>query len=234
MVANKKIINIPDDWYNKLKHYIEAPEFKEVATKIKLRRKEVNVFPPSKEIFRAFQLTPYRDVRVVILGMDPYPNLYKGQPVACGLSFAPRDKNYVPPSLRQIYSRIKADFYSEDMTFDVDLDMEYWAQQGILMLNAALTVEEGNPGSHMKLWQSWTKEVIFALNEYSSGIIFCLWGKHAQAFESEISKHHIVLKAEHPQAANYAARQWECDHFKQINKHLMGVNGDSIEWIKLP
>lgn len=230
----KKIINIPDDWYNKLKHFIESEEMTKIASAVKERRKHTEVFPPSNEIFRAFQLTSYRDVRVVVIGMDPYPTLYQGKPVACGLSFAPRDRNYVPPSLRQIYKRIKEDFYKEDMLFDVDLDMEYWAKQGVLMLNAALTVEQGKPGSHMKLWKNWTQEVIFSLNEYSSGVVFCLWGKDAQAFESNIGSHHIVLKAEHPMAANYAGRAWECDHFKQINKHLMGVNGDFIEWIKVP
>lgn len=233
-MEQKKRINIPDSWYNKLKHFIESDEMTKIASVVKERRKHTEVFPPSEEIFRAFQLTPYRDVRVVVIGMDPYPTLYQNKPVACGLSFAPRDRNYVPPSLRQIFRRIKADHYPDEMMFEVDLDMEYWAKQGVLMLNAALTVEHGKPGSHMKLWSNWTKEVIFALNEYSSGIIFCLWGKDAQAFESNIGSHHIVLKAEHPQAANYAGRQWECDHFKRINEHLMRVNGDFIEWIKLP
>jgi uracil-DNA glycosylase len=232
-MSNKKLINIPDDWYNKLKHYIEGEEFVKIANTVKRRREQTQVFPPNNEIFRAFQMTPYRDMRVVIIGMDPYPGLYQNKPIACGLSFAPRDRNYVPPSLRKIYERLKKDYYQEDMLFDVDLDIEYWAKQGVLMLNAALTVEHTKSGSHMALWKNWTKEVIFAINEYSSGVIFCLWGKDAQVFESEIGKHHIVLKAEHPVAAHYTGREWNCDHFKQINKHLMGVNGDFIEWIKV-
>lgn len=229
-----KIINVPDDWYNKLKHYVESPSFKSVADFVRKRKESVQVFPPSNEIFRAFQLTPFRDIRVVIIGMDPYPTIYQEKPVACGLSFAPRDRNFVPPSLRKIYEKIKQDFYSEDMTFPVDLDIEYWAKQGVLMLNAALTVEQGKPGSHMKLWEDWTKEVIFAINEYSTGVIFCLWGKDAQAFQENIGSHHIVLKSEHPVAANYQGREWDCNHFKKINEHLMGVNGDYIDWIKIP
>jgi uracil-DNA glycosylase len=232
-MESKKRINIPNDWYNKLKHFIESEEMIKIASYVKERRQHTEVFPPNLEIFRAFELTPFRDVRVVIIGMDPYPGVYQNKPIACGLSFAPRNKHYVPPSLRKIYERIKNDYYAEDMVFDVDLDIEYWAKQGILMLNAALTVEQGKPGSHMKVWEEWTNEVIYALNEYASGVIFCLWGKDAQAFESKIGKHHIVLKAEHPVAANYSGREWNCDHFKQINKHLMGVNGDFIEWIKI-
>jgi uracil-DNA glycosylase len=230
---DNKRINVPNDWYAKLKHYIESEEFTKVASYVRERRKYSAVYPPSNEIFRAFQLTPYRDVRVVIIGMDPYPNEYREKPVACGLSFAPRDREYVPPSLKQIYNRIREDFYQDELTFPVDLDIEYWAKQGVLMLNAALTVEQGKPGSHMKLWENWTNEVIKSLDEYSSGVVFCLWGKDAQAFESKIGSHHLVLKAEHPVAASYQGRTWKCDHFEKINAHLMGVNAYSIDWIKL-
>lgn len=227
-----KRINIPDDWYLKLKHYIESEEFTKIANYVSERRKHIDVFPHSNEIFRAFKLTSYKDLRVVIIGMDPYPTIYDAKPVACGLSFAPRDRNYVPPSLRKIYERIRDDFYKEEMTFPVDLDIEYWAKQGVLMLNAALTVEHGKPGSHMKIWANWTEEVIKTINEYNSGVIFCLWGKDAQAFKTKIGSHHIVLESEHPVAANYNGREWKCNHFKEINTHLFGVNGDSIEWIK--
>lgn len=227
----EKRIDISNDWYLKLRHYIESEEFTKLAGYIKNRKKETSVYPESKNIFRAFKLTPYSNVKVVIMGMDPYPNLYRETPVACGLSFAPSMTEYVPPSLRKMYERIKEDFYQEEMTFDVDLDIPNWAKQGVLMLNAALTVEHGKPGSHMKLWANWTSEVIKALNEYSSGVIFCLWGKDAQAFESQIGEHHIVLKAEHPVAASYQGRKWKCDHFKEINNHLYKTNEDKIEWI---
>lgn len=232
MLLDKRI-DIPTDWYKKLQHYIESDNFTRLAKYIKDRRSITEVYPPSVDIFRAFQLTPYGDVRAVIIGMDPYHNIFRGKPVACGLSFAPRDREFTPPSLRQIYNRIKEDFYSEEMTFPIDLDIEYWAKQGVLMLNAALTVEAGKPGSHMKAWADWTEEVIKAINEYSTGVIFCLWGKDAQAFESKIGNHHIVLKDEHPVAPTYSGREWKCDHFKKINEHLMGVNGDTIEWIKV-
>ncbi len=227
-----KRINIPTNWYKKLQPYIESEHFTKVANYIKERKKETQVYPPSSEIFRAFQLTSFSDLRVVVIGMDPYPTLYQEKPVACGLSFAPRNRNYVPPSLRKIYERIKEDCYQDELMFPVDLDIEYWAKQGVLMLNAALTVEQGKPGSHMKVWENWTKEVIKAINEYSHGVIFCLWGKDAQAFKEQISEHHIILESEHPVAANYQGRQWNCNHFKEINKHLMAVNGDYIEWIK--
>lgn len=229
----EKRIDIPNDWYRKLEHYITSDKFTRLAQFIRDRRKITQVYPPSNEIFRAFQLTPFGNVRAVIIGMDPYNNLFRDKPVACGLSFAPRIREYMPPSLRQIYNCIKAEFYAEEMTYDVDLDIEYWAHQGVLMLNAALTVEAGKAGSHIKAWSDWTSEVIKAINEYSTGVVFCLWGKDAQAFESQIGSHHIILKNEHPVAANYQGRKWECDHFRKINEHLMGANGETIEWIKV-
>ena len=231
MELNKRI-NIPDDWYRRLKSYIESDHFSKVANHIKTKREEIEVFPPSKEIFRAFQLTPLSNVRVVVIGLDPYPTLYKNKPVACGLSFAPRDREYVPPSLRKIYDRVKEDFYDSELTFAVDLDIAYWAKQGILMLNAALTVEQGKPGSHMKVWELWTKEVIKTLNEYTTDIIFCLWGKDAQAFKTQIADHHIILESEHPVAANYQGRPWNCNHFIEVNKHLEKANLNTINWIK--
>ena len=109
--TDRKLIPIPDDWYNLLKPIITSDYFSNLSRIIKERRSKVKVFPKSKDVFRAFNLTPLSDVRVVILGMDPYPNLYEGEPVACGLAFAPSNREYVPPSLRMIYKNIKDRIY---------------------------------------------------------------------------------------------------------------------------
>lgn len=113
----KKLIDIPDDWYQHLKETIESPYFKSLGGFIAKERASKQIFPKRDEVFRAFNLTPFQKVRVVILGMDPYPNRHKGEPVACGLSFAPRHRDYVPPSLRIMYGRIKQDIYPDELSF---------------------------------------------------------------------------------------------------------------------
>lgn len=228
----KKLINIPDDWYRHLQPVIESNYFKNLAGFIATRRKEVNIFPESSKVFRAFNETPFSKIRVVILGMDPYPNLYKGQPVACGLAFAPSNPEYTPPSLRMIYKNLKEGIYKDDMNFPEDLNFENWAKQGVLLLNAALTVEESRAGSHLSHWKPFTEAVLKAISENSSGVIFCFWGKDAQQFAPLISDqaHHKLL-APHPVSAVYKGGTWDCNHFEEINRILLHNNGDSIEWL---
>ena len=229
-----KLIDIPDDWYIRLKHVIESPKFRELAMFLAKERETKNIYPKREEVFRAFQLTPYSSVRCVLYGMDPYPGLHKGEPVACGLAFAPRNRNYTPPYLRMVYNRIKEDLYPNDLTFPVDLNIEKWAKQGVLLLNTALTVEEGKSGSHLELWKEFTTEVLKALND-GFGTIFLLWGNDAKKFKPLINeKAHYVLEAKHPVSAVYAEVTWECNHFLEVNRILQTLNGDSIEWLELP
>ena len=225
----KKIINVPDDWYAKLKPFLNTPEFLNIGKTVALKRNQLNVFPKRDEVFRAFQVTPLNEVKIVILGQDPYPNLYADEPVACGLSFCPRNKNYLPPSLRIIKEKLQ-NTYGQEIDY---VNIESWAKQGVLMLNSALTVEHGRAGSHSKLWEPFTKEVFKALNEHSTGIIYILWGKEAQQFEELIGLNNYVLKANHPVSAVYKGGVWDCDHFVQANIILKDINGDEfqINWI---
>jgi len=133
-----KLIDIPDDWYQHLKETIESPYFKSLGAFVARERKTKSIFPYKDEVFKAFNLTPFHKVRVVILGMDPYPGKSGGEPIAHGLAFSPRQKSYVTPSLRMIYNRIKADIYPDDLSFPTDMNIESWAKQGVLMLNAPL------------------------------------------------------------------------------------------------
>lgn len=230
MLLNKRI-DIPDDWYHKLKHFIESDKFTALGKQIAQLRKTTTVYPAKEEVFKAFQLTPFRQVKVVILGMDPYPGVYQGQPIACGLAFAPRNTEYTTPSLRKIYDRIKADFYMNELTFPVDLNLRKWPRQGILLLNTALTVEAGKSGSHMKLWSEWTEEVLKAINENNTDVVFCFWGNDAAKHAHLIGENNIVLRSQHPMAAHYTGSDWECDHFIKINKHLETQNNHPITWI---
>jgi uracil-DNA glycosylase len=229
-----KRIDIPDDWYNVLKHYIESPQFTEIGKEIAKQRKEGKVFPKREETFRAFQVTPFKKIKIVIIGMDPYPNEYKGEPVACGLSFATRDVSNLSPSSRQIFNCLKRSLYSNDLLFPQDMDIASWAKQGVLMLNASLTVRAGEAGSHLKLWENFTTEVIKAIDRHLEGVVFCLWGKDAQKFGSLIGEDNKCLIAPHPVAASYNGGQWECDHFFKINNYLNKRNETTIKWIQLP
>lgn len=229
-----KLINIPDDWYSRLKPVIESKEFYDLAMWVAEERKTKTIYPLKEEIFRAFQLTPYSKVRCVILGMDPYPTEYQGLPTACGLAFAPRNRNFIPPSLRMIYQAIKSTCYPDDLTFPLDLNIEKWAEQGVLMLNTALSVEQEKAGSHLDKWQFFTKAVLEVLNEIP-GQIFVLWGKDAQKYKQYLNPDsQYILECKHPASAVYSGGTWECDHFTEINRILKIYNGDGINWLDLP
>ena len=232
MLLQNKRIDIHNDWYNTLREYIESDEFTAISKFLKNEAAETKIYPPGKDIFRAFQLTSLKDLKVVVVGQDPYPNEYRGEPVACGLSFAPRHKDHMPPSLRNIYHAIKTELYGEEDDEYLQLDIEDWARQGVLMLNTALTVRAGQPKSHLKLWENWTLAVIKAINDYSDNVNFCLWGADAQKLANRIGGNHFVLTEKHPVAAAYQGGKWECSHFRIINHYLWKYNKDQINWLK--
>lgn len=227
----QKLINISDTWYKRLQPTIESQEFLKLGQFIAEERKSVTVYPKKEEVFIAFNETPFEEVRVVLLGMDPYPNEYKGEPVACGLAFAPRDHEYLPPSLRIIYNTLKETLYSERLTFDSDLNMQEWAKQGVLLLNTALTVRKGKPGSHIPNWDFFTKAVINTLNE-TTGLIFLLWGNDAKKFRPLINEtNHYILECAHPASSIYKKGPWECNHFTRVNEVLKINHNEEIKWL---
>jgi uracil-DNA glycosylase len=232
METTKKLINIPNDWYSVLRKTIESPAFGTLGKHIAEERKKVNVFPEKENVFRAFQLTPLRKVSVVILGQDPYPNKVKGEIVANGLAFDTDVNDYIPPSLRQIYNAVKEDCYKEEFCFPSDMNLKSWAEQGVLLLNTALTVQEGNAASHATVWREFTYNVVKAIDDHCHGVFFCFWGKNAQQYKSLISESNIVLEAPHPVSASYSGTDWKCNHFSTINKHLLKYNNYEIQWIK--
>jgi len=187
------------------------------------------IFPPSPLIFNAFNHTPFDQVRVVIIGQDPYHGIDKGIPQAHGLSFSVPHGVAPPPSLVNIFKEISSDL---DISMSRNGDLTPWADQGVLLLNATLTVEQSNAGSHQgKGWEAFTDAAIAALNQYREGLVFVLWGSYAQkkgAFIDE-SKH-LVLKSTHPSPLS-AHRGFFGNHqFSRINQRLIQQGQTPINW----
>ncbi len=183
------------------------------------------IYPAGKNIFAAFNATPFRDVRVVILGQDPY----HGPAQAHGLSFSVPEGIKVPPSLLNIYKEINDDL---GVPISQSGNLEKWAAQGVLLLNATLTVRAEQAGSHQKKgWEEFTDAAIHTLSEQREGVIFLLWGRYAQAKEALIdaSKHHI-LKAPHPSPLSAYAGFFGCKHFSKTNEILRAQNKKEIDW----
>lgn len=187
------------------------------------------IYPPSPLIFNAFNHTPFDKVRVVIIGQDPYHGDDKGQAQAHGLSFSVPQGVALPPSLRNIFKEIEADL---GIKMSGKGDLTAWADQGVLLLNATLTVEMANAGSHQKRgWEAFTDAAIAALNQHREGLVFVLWGSYAQK-KGEIidAKKHLVLSSTHPSPLS-AHRGFFGNHqFSQINTYLTNRGETPIHW----
>jgi uracil-DNA glycosylase len=219
-----------EPWYNKLKHYLESEEFKQLGNSIALERKTKAIFPTSENVFKAFKTTPYNEVKICILAQDPYYSSNCADGLAFSCSYAQELGKRMQPSLAQIYGAVERTVY-KGLMMHKEPNLECWAKQGILLLNTALTVEEGKPESHLALWKNFTVEVLKSLNEYSTGVIYCLWGAKAQQYEKYINpKFNYILKAKHPSSASYTGGVWECNHFAEINKILKANNNEEIIW----
>lgn len=183
------------------------------------------VFPPTNEIYNAFKLTPISDIKVVIIGQDPYHEI--GQ--AHGLAFSVRDGVKLPPSLKNIYKEIESEF---GYKMSNSGDLTKWAKQGVLLLNSSLTVNEGMPASHKGYgWEIFTSEVVKLVNSKLSGIVFLLWGRHAQEYEKYIdSSKHFILKTTHPSPFSVRYGFEGCGHFKKANDILLSQGKQVIDW----
>ncbi|MCH8332073.1 MAG: uracil-DNA glycosylase [Bacteroidetes bacterium] len=185
----------------------------------------VTIYPPGKQIFNAFNLTPFYNVKVVIIGQDPY----HGSGQAHGLCFSVPDNVKSPPSLVNIFKEIHSDLGVEVPETG---NLEPWAKQGVLLLNAILTVQGGNPASHHdRGWENFTDNVIRQLSSKKEGLVFLLWGRYAQEKEAIIdtNKHH-VLKATHPSPFSADKGFFGCKHFSKTNEILKENGADPINW----
>lgn len=179
------------------------------------------VYPKKKNVFRAFRETSWEDLRVVILGQDPYHD-GSATGLAFGNNWSPSDIK-ISPSLKKI-----EDYHHsgaiDNSHFVFDSTMESWTEQGVLMLNTALTVEKGKAGSHTKYWKKFTEGVLQTIAEHRPDCIFILWGSHAKAYKPLIKNCH-VLEFIHPAYASYKKIDWECPNFNQANSILEEANG---------
>lgn len=195
------------------------------------------VFPLKENVFKAFKSCKYKDLRVVIIGQDPYPQ----QGYATGLAFANfEDGRVMSPSLQLIYERLVKDYPNEDygeLPFDIaygfgfDRTLESWANQGVLLLNSSLTVIENKVGSHSNIWYPFMKELITNLSEVNCGIIYLLFGNEAKVFKSFInSKSNYVLEYYHPAYFARINKEFDCDGFIKVNQILKQNNNIKINW----
>ena len=220
---------IVQDWYKPLQNILEHKNMTQLMYELfkEYHKKDVIVYPDPKLIFRAFKECSYNNLKVVILGQDPYSDKS-----FTGIAFA--NENRKPPeyspSLKKIQERVSTDFHDGDID-KFDPTLLSWAKQGVLLLNSALTVRKGTPGSHAKLWESFMHIFLKTLNKAKSNIFYCFWGKYSQNFSENICKSdNFLLTCTHPAYACYRHIIWECDNFQVINKKLKEIGKKTIKW----
>ncbi|WPP42877.1 uracil-DNA glycosylase [Paenibacillus hunanensis] len=214
-----------NDWDDILKEEMEQPYFQELMSWLDEEYKEHTVYPPRDLLFQALRLTPYHEVKAVILGQDPY----HGAGQAEGLSFSVQPGVKVPPSLRNIYIELKEDMGVPTPSHG---SLVSWGKHGVLLLNTALTVREGKPASHRgKGWERFTDMIIRLLNEREQPMVFLLWGNHAAEKEVLINtEHHLVIRSAHP--SPFAARKgfFGSRPFSRTNAFLQEHGQQPVDW----
>ncbi len=220
-------VKIESSWKKYLMGEFIQPYFTELTRFVKEEYKKGAVYPAPKNIFRAFDLCPFEKVKVVILGQDPY----HGARQANGLAFAVDAREAIPPSLQNIFKEIVTDFGQSLVHTDGDLSR--WAEQGVLLLNATLTVRARTAGSHQqKGWELFTDAVIRALSEEREHLVFMLWGNYAKQKGAHIDRSkHLVLEAPHPSPFSAASGFFGCKHFSKVNEYLLSHNQTPIDWL---
>jgi uracil-DNA glycosylase len=217
-------ISINESWKNKLHDQFTAPYFSQLKGFLVTEKKQYAVFPAGNQIFAAFNHTPFENVKVVIIGQDPY----HGRGQANGLCFSVSPGIAKPPSLVNIFKELQTDL---GIPIPQSGNLEPWADQGVLLLNATLTVREGQPASHHgKGWEIFTDAVIRTISEQKKGVVFLLWGRFAHTKEELIDKSkHFILKAAHPSPLARGAF-FGCKHFSKTNEILQQQGIQPIDW----
>lgn len=219
-------VKIEPSWKKVLSAEFDQEYFQQLTQFVKTEYLSSTVYPPPKFIFRAFELTPFDKVKVVILGQDPY----HGRGQANGLCFAVNHGVRLPPSVQNIYKEIATDLGHPAKYQDGDL--EEWARQGVLLLNATLTVSEKNPGSHQKKgWEEFTDAVIRTLSQQKDHLVFILWGAYAQKKGAVIDDtKHLVIKSAHPSPFSAFSGFFGSQPFSKCNNYLSLFGDDPIDW----
>lgn len=222
-------VKIEASWKEILKDEFNKPYFQQIPLHIKTEKAQGKlVYPPGSLIFNAFDTTPFYNVKAVILGQDPY----HGPGQAHGLCFSVQFGIPPPPSLVNIFKELHDDL---GVPIPPHGNLTHWAQQGVFLLNASLTVRAGEPMSHAKIgWAEFTNTVIKKISDHKKNVVFLLWGKFAQEKRSLIDESkHLILRSVHPSPLSAHAGFFGCKHFSKTNEYLMKHGIDPIDW-KLP
>ena len=218
-------VKIEESWRKRLQEEFDKPYFEQLVTFVKNEYNTTVVFPPADDIFNAFHLTPLKDVKVVILGQDPYHNVHQ----AHGLSFSVLPGEEAPPSLKNIYKELHDDCgcYIPNNGY-----LKKWADQGVLLLNTVLTVRAHQANSHQGHgWEQFTDAVINAVNMQDRPIVYMLWGRPAQSKIPMLTNpKHLILKAPHPSPLSAYRGFFGCKHFSQANEFLKEHGIEPIDW----
>ena len=216
---------LQNDWVEAVGGEFRKPYYKELYEFVREEYNTTTVYPPADDIFNALHLTALKDVKVLILGQDPY----HGANQAHGLSFSVLPGQRIPPSLKNIYTELH-----DDLGCDIPNNgyLEKWAKQGVLMLNTVLTVRAHKPNSHQgKGWEQFTDAIIRAVNEQDRPIVYLLWGRPAQKKASMLNNpKHLILKAPHPSPYSADTGFFGCRHFSQANEFLESHGAEPIDW----
>ena len=218
-------VKIEQSWKALLQEEFDKPYFVELTDFVRAEYKSYRIYPPGSQIFNAFNLCPFDKVKVVIIGQDPY----HGTGQAHGLCFSVNDGVPFPPSLRNIFKEVNAD---TGAPIPQSGNLTRWATQGVLLLNATLTVREHSAGSHQRRgWETFTDAVIRIISEQKSKVVFILWGAYAQSKASLIdSSRHLVLRSVHPSPLSAHAGFFGNHHFSLANDYLVRNGLASIDW----
>ncbi|WP_308025185.1 uracil-DNA glycosylase [Neisseria oralis] len=214
-------------WHEALGAEKEQPYFRHIIQSVRQEREAGRIiYPPAADVFNAFKATEFNQVKVVILGQDPY----HGAGQAHGLAFSVRPEIDIPPSLVNIYKELADDI--PGFSIPQHGCLQHWAEQGVLLLNTVLTVRAGQAHSHAALgWEQFTDRVITQLNEYREHIVFMLWGSHAQKKGAFIDRRrHLVLSSPHPSPLSAYRGFFGCKHFSQANAYLAAHGTAVIDW----
>ena len=218
----------PSGWARIFKSFIFSTEFTNILTDLwKMSNEDKRFTPPLKQLFRAFEECPYDDLKVVMIGQDPYPQLG----VADGIAFSCSNTEKLQPSLKFILQEVDRTVYNNQSVSE-DLDLKRWSNQGILMLNTALTVEIGKIGSHYDVWKPFTAYLLDWLNNYNPGLIYVYMGKKAEEWSDLTStENNFKYFVKHPASAAYSGSKWDSNNvFNEISKVIKETRNEEIIW----
>ena len=218
-------LHIPETWMNLFDEELKKSNFAKLSEKVRKEYLSKEIFPPQSQIFRAFELCAPQDVRVVILGQDPYHT----PGVADGLAFSTYAENPIPPSLKNIFKEIASEYKT---TQRESPDLTGWAVQGVLLLNTSLTVESGSANSHSYIgWNKFTNAIISAISSKYEHVVFILWGNDAREKRALIdTSKHLILESAHPSPLSAHRGFFGNSHFREANTYLLEHQRGNIVW----